>query len=297
MPRARDPNRDKAFEIYKNAKGSIDLVEIASQLNLSPGTIRGWKSKDKWDEKLKGTFQSKNTERSQCSNPQKDRKKKVIAKEVEEVIENPELTDKQRLFCIYYIRCFNATKAYQKAYQCDYNTAIVNGSRLLGKAKIKKEILELKRDRFNREFISEVDIFQKYMDIAFADATEYVEFGKEERVVGKTKDGHPISAMTNFVDLNESSKVDGTIISEVSQGRDGVKIKLNDRMKALQWLTEHMHMATEEQKVKIQLMQAQKNKLESENSGQNKANGESSVKFYMPDNGRDMGGENNGKDY
>ena len=39
------------------------LVEIASQLNLSPGTIRGWKSKDKWDSKLNGALQ-KNTERS-----------------------------------------------------------------------------------------------------------------------------------------------------------------------------------------------------------------------------------------
>ena len=63
MGRARDPNRDKAFEIFKKAGGSIDLVEIASQLNLSSGTIRGWKSKDKWDQKLNGTLQ-KNTERS-----------------------------------------------------------------------------------------------------------------------------------------------------------------------------------------------------------------------------------------
>ena len=52
MPRARDPNREQAFEIYKESVGMIDLVEIASQLNLSPGTIRGWKSKDKWDSKL-----------------------------------------------------------------------------------------------------------------------------------------------------------------------------------------------------------------------------------------------------
>lgn len=63
MPRARDPNREQAFEIYKESVGMIDLVEIASQLNLSPGTIRGWKSKDKWDSKLNGALK-KNTERS-----------------------------------------------------------------------------------------------------------------------------------------------------------------------------------------------------------------------------------------
>ena len=63
MARARDPNRNKAFEIYKKHAGKIDLVEIASQLNISPGTVRGWKSKDAWDEKMNGTLQ-KNTERS-----------------------------------------------------------------------------------------------------------------------------------------------------------------------------------------------------------------------------------------
>lgn len=34
--RARDPNRDKAFEIYKQHDGKIDLVEIASQLIIIP---------------------------------------------------------------------------------------------------------------------------------------------------------------------------------------------------------------------------------------------------------------------
>ena len=63
MPRARDPNREQAFEIYKESVGMIDLVEIASQLNLSPGTIRGWKAKDTWDSKLNGALQQ-NTERS-----------------------------------------------------------------------------------------------------------------------------------------------------------------------------------------------------------------------------------------
>ena len=63
MARARDPNRNKAFEIYKKHGGKIDLVEIASQLNISPGTIRGWKSKDSWDTQLNGTLR-KNTERS-----------------------------------------------------------------------------------------------------------------------------------------------------------------------------------------------------------------------------------------
>lgn len=64
MGRARDPNRDKAFEIYSEHNGDIELIEIAERLGVSAGTVRGWKSKDKWEPKIKGTFQKKNTERS-----------------------------------------------------------------------------------------------------------------------------------------------------------------------------------------------------------------------------------------
>ncbi|MGE3018398.1 phage terminase small subunit [Streptococcus pyogenes] len=64
MGRARDPNRDKAFEIYSESNGNIELIEIAERLGVSAGTVRGWKSKDKWEPKVKGTLQKKNTERS-----------------------------------------------------------------------------------------------------------------------------------------------------------------------------------------------------------------------------------------
>ena len=263
MPRARDPNRDKAFEIYKKYKGNIDLVEIANQLNISSGTVRGWKSKDKWTEKMNGTFQT-NTERSK---QKKNIKKKVVVEEVDKVIKNDELTDKQRLFCIYYVRCFNATKAYQKAYECDYITAKSNGYKLLTNAYIKSEIHGLKQDRLNREFLSEEDIFQKYMDIAFADITDYVSFGTEEIPVmsmkgpvevknPKTGQKEILKEKSSVVRFKDSTTVDGTIISEVKQGRDGVSIKLADRMKALQWLSEHMDLATEEQRARIGALKA-----------------------------------------
>lgn len=67
MGRARDPNRDKAFEIYSEHNGNIELIEIAERLGVSSGTVRGWKSKDKWEPKIKGTLQKKNKERSKKS--------------------------------------------------------------------------------------------------------------------------------------------------------------------------------------------------------------------------------------
>lgn len=59
MEKSRSPNREKAFEIYKKSEGKKPLVEIAEELGIAPGTVRGWKSKDNWDDKLNGTFQGK----------------------------------------------------------------------------------------------------------------------------------------------------------------------------------------------------------------------------------------------
>lgn len=46
MPRAPDGRVAKAKELYKTG---MKLVEIASQLNLPPGTVRRWKSTYGWD--------------------------------------------------------------------------------------------------------------------------------------------------------------------------------------------------------------------------------------------------------
>lgn len=229
---ARSPNQkaEKARELYK---GGMKLVEIASQLEVPAGTVRRWKSTYHWDSEQQNERSEKKSERSESK---KSVMKKAVADEVKQVIQNTDLTDKQQLFCIHYIRCFNATKAYQKAYGCGYTTAVTNGPALLGNTRIKEEILQLKQDRLNREFLNESDIFQKYMDIAFADINDFVD----------------ISA--GFVTAKDG--IDGTIVSEVSNTQSGVKIKLADRMKALQWLTDHMDLATEKQKAEIALLKA-----------------------------------------
>lgn len=258
MPRAPDKRIEQAKELYLQGK---KLIEIANQLNLPEGTVRRWKSTHKWDSERS----DKNSERSE---KKKVKKKKPVEREVNQVIENPELTDKQRLFCVLYARCFNATKAYQKAYGCTYETAMANGSETLRKTKIQNEIRRLKQERLNREFLSESDIFQKYMDIAFADLTDYVEFGTEEEPVmamyGPVKVEDPetgkkkqLTQTVNVVRFKKSSEVDGTILSEVKHGRNGSSIKLADRMKALQWLSDHMEIATAEQAARLDLLKAQ----------------------------------------
>ena len=248
MPKVKDARADKAFEMYKQG---LKLVEIANQLGVAEGTVRSWKNRYKWAGD-NATLQRSKRNVAKNSKTLIKNKESPVAHEVESVMKNTELTDKQQLFCIYYIRCFNATKAYQKAYGCNYTTAMSEGSKHLRNPKIKEEIFRLKQERLNREFLSESDIFQKYMDIAFADITDYVEFGNGS--FNDPETGEEVSYC--FVNLKDSKTVDGTIVSEVSKGREGAKIKLADRMKALQWLTDHMDLATDKQKAEIALLRA-----------------------------------------
>ena len=49
MPRERSPNRDRAYEIYKQHGGNITNREIAALLDEDEKVIAVWKSRDKWN--------------------------------------------------------------------------------------------------------------------------------------------------------------------------------------------------------------------------------------------------------
>ncbi len=260
---ARGPD-EKALKAKKMYQAGLKPAEIAKKLNVAEGTIRSWKSRYGWNKKNQSaTQQNCNALAQQKCNAAKG--KKSSAAEKEDIPDSEELNEKQQLFCVFYVRCFNATKAYMKAYGCDYAAAATNACKLLKTAKIKSYIKKLKINRINRELLKEEDIFQKYMDIAFSDMGDYVEWGQEEEPV-KAPDGsvltmrdqngasQPITRKVNYVRFKDSGNVDGTLVSEVRQGRNGASIKLSDRMKALDWLTEHMEMATEKQRAELEFL-------------------------------------------
>lgn len=278
MARSRSPDSIKAEEMYHSG---MSLADIANRIGKPEGTVRRWKSTQKWDgenenehpetkanvriESERARIESERSETK--TNARKEAEKEADTEATQSVMENPDLTDKQRLFCLHYAKSFNATKAYQKAYGCSYETAASNGYRMLRNARVKNEIQKLKQNRMNRELLDESDVFQKYMDIAFADITDYLEFGTEEvpvmAVYGpvKVKDRETgeekmLTKTVNMVRFRNSSDVDGTILAEVKQGKDGASIKLSDRMKALDWIANHMDLATEEQRARIAALKA-----------------------------------------
>lgn len=242
MARAPNEKLNKAYALYQ--KG-YKLVDIAKELDIPDGTVRRWKKTYNWDSERSDKKEVKSERSKKKKVNKKSSKEELIAEEVKEILQNTELTDKQRLFCIYYNKCFNATKAYQKAYQVDYDTANAHGYKLLLNVVVKDELQKLKQAKLNRAMLSEDDIFQKYIDIGFADITDFLEFGNEE------VDGEFGRYTRSYVNIKHSFEVDGTLISEVSQGKDGVKVKLQDKMRALQWLSDRMDLLPTATRIKL----------------------------------------------
>lgn len=247
---ASNTDKEHVKADYLNGMKHKDIVK---KHNIKPNTLKSWVKRYRWNELKKGAPQNEKKGAPLIDAKEHSQKQNLEPEELDNG--NGELTQKQGLFCIYYLQYFNATKAYQKVYQCDYATARTNGSRMLTNANIKYQIGNLKQERLNREFFSQEDIFQKYMDIAFADITDFVEFGNKE-IELEDKSGNKITTTISYVNIRSDMEVDGTIVSEVSKGKDGVKVKLHDRLRALQWLADHMDMATEKQKLEIEYVKA-----------------------------------------
>lgn len=252
-------NYELAEEDYING---MKYKEIAEKYNVSINTVKSWKTRCKWCKDKKGMHTKS---KKVCTQSKKSAGvKKPIADEVKEVLESTELNEKHRLFAVIYSKRFNATKAYQQVYHCTYESAMVNGCLLLRNTKVKALVDELTAIEFNKEALKR-GVLQKYIDIALSDIGDYLSFGKKQ--IGKwtkDKDGIDIPVIDpdtgeqklieySYVDLKESISVDTSLITEISEGKDGIRIKLVDKTKALDFLSKHLNLLSDEEKTKLDI--------------------------------------------
>lgn len=210
--------------------------DIAEKYDVSINTVKSWKSR-KWGVPPKKKVAHKT--------------KKVAHKEkTQPVIENDDLTEQQKMFCLFYLQHFNATKAYQQAYQCDYQTANAIGYRLLVNDGVKKELHRLKAELQQDTFVDVKDLIQEYVKQAFADMSDFTEFGQEVVEFSDGSEG-PVS----FVRLKNSDNVDGTLIQEVKKGKDGVSVKLYDKQKAMSELMKYYDKSKEGSDMKVMFVE------------------------------------------
>ena len=139
---------DKWELAYDDYVNGMKYKDIAEKHGVSVNTVKSWKSRkwnalDKVAHKKVATKEKRLHTKKEVQQP----KLKETERAIEEVQENDYLSEKQKLFCIYYSQYNNATKAYQEAYEVDYSTAHSIGYRMLARDGIRAEIKRIKAAR------------------------------------------------------------------------------------------------------------------------------------------------------
>ena len=237
----------------------ISLVDLADKHGVKHSTMRSRKNREEWqrNDATQRAAEKKSVAYKGDATKQKSRITVVVNNSEIEIEESLGLTEKQRLFCLYYIKSYNATLSATKAgYAKD--SAHVQGSCLLRNTKIAKEIKRLKGRALKDLYIDALDVLEVYAKIAFADITECIEFGSNkeyvyvegQRMIGV--DGDYLKQDVNYVRVKGYDEIDGSLISEVKQGREGISIKFHDKMKALEVLIKYFDLLPDKHKRKIE---------------------------------------------
>lgn len=203
--------------------------EIAEKYGVSINTVKSWKVRHSWDRKGDGPRKRKRAHtmrikaRTQKMQEQEERDEEK-RKAIKALVKVDKINERQRLFALYYFQTHNATASYQRAYGCTRAAASASAYKLLRNPAIIATIRELQADRDATLLLTAGDVVELYMRIAFADYGDFVSI----------KDGK----MT----VKDIDEVDGQLISAAIPTKDGVIVRLADRIKALRWLASYFEL-------------------------------------------------------
>lgn len=206
--------RDKAYKDYCDG---IKYKDIAEKYGVSVNTVKSWQRRY-WKVATKDKKLQPQPRKVATTKPEKRLKEKLL----ESVSDNDDLTEKRRLFCLYYAMSHNATQSYLKAYGGGKVVAAVEGNRILRIPKVAAEVKRLREILRNEIDIGLPDLLRYCLKIVSSDIGDYVSF------------------KGFLVTLNDSNTVDTSIISEVKQGKDGISIKLEDKKWAWETLAKYL---------------------------------------------------------
>lgn len=205
--------------------------DIAAKYGVTINTVKSWKQRNGWSRKKdseeeKGCTQTekKGAHKKQKGCTQNRRVAPVQPERKSDGFPEPEhegeLSEKQRLFCLYYIKYRSQTKAYQKAFQCSYENAASHAYELWRNVEVKKEVNRVLEELHQDIRIDIKDLIQQQIDIARADINDFVDIiGSSVRVRGD---------------------MDGTLVKEIKETKEGISIKLYDKQKAIEFLKNNL---------------------------------------------------------
>lgn len=246
----------------KDYLDGMKYKDIATKYGVSLNTVKSWKSRNGWQRdatKKKGAHKKAKRVHTKKSKVAQARNPDVI----DELVNNDELKDRQKAFCLYYLQRYNATWAYQKAYGADYETARVNASRMLTNANIKKQLTELKKQQSAELYATANDIMLGYLKQAYSDVTDVLEFKTVKRLkwvkipddTGEYEDmdghyrldpkidpetGEQAFYYENQVLLKDSNEIDTSTIKSIRIDKGEAVVEMYDKQRAMKELLDRL---------------------------------------------------------
>jgi len=165
-------------------------------------------------------------------------------------IMSDKLTIKQEKYAQGLFTGLSQREAYKQAYNCENmtdKTIDEAACRLADDSKVIARITELTEGLTKRNTALVERVLNQLSKIAFADIKDMLSY-KTIKTLDETATsllGTPITTYKTIIDLKDSDQVDGTLISEVQETKDGFKFKRNDQMKALELIGKHLGMFTD----------------------------------------------------
>ena len=180
------------------------------------------------------------------------------------------MTNAQKRFCDEYLIDLNATRAYKVAYpNCKKDeTASAAGSRMLGNVKVQEYISEKQKQIEKRTEVTQDRVINELANVAFTNATDFAQivekeyeeniYNEEGKCIGTKPKKYKCLELTNTKDLTEQQK---SAIAGIKQTANGIEIKTNDKVKALELLGRHLGMFNDKLDLNVKEKEEKKNAI------------------------------------
>lgn len=300
---------DRIRHVYENTGKT--LVEIANDFGVKPSTLRSHKLRNHWQRVSEVTGNHPKGGTMTRTTPEKRRAKKR-ADRIIKVMDDNNLNDRQKIFCLNYLKNHNATQSYITAYGANYEYAMHNASRLLATDKIKKMMDGLKQQQLEELYFDIDDILITYAKQATADIRTVVDFktvkkmkwskvytkhGDHKDASGKSYEYQPwIDPDTGQqgyyfepqVMLKDSSEIDTSMIRSIRIDKGQPVVEMVDQQKALKELLDRIgNKDLIAAKAKKAIIEATAAKAELDDMQHDKENGDTQINFIRTDRRKD----------
>lgn len=232
---------------------------IAKENGMTIDELYHFMERDKWEQRAEKDRKKMVEEEINANlkdNVNLDPSKTEAINDINKLLHESDIPDRWKIFIMYYLHSYNITYAAKHAGYTDARNCSA-GFKALQDERVKKLIREIKDIMYTEIYVTGQDILNEYVRIAFADITEFVSFN------GQT------------VDLKDSKDIDGRLITEVKSGREGVTIKLADKMKAMEKLEKLFEVIPDRK------LQLEREKFEFQKELANKADGNGDTKTVI----------------